>query len=257
LSCAISPQIGFVSVSAWISSLVFVDPALAWGAAVAAFSKADAATYRAGSTIERPPSRFDHPSRKTHTMAKDFGPYVIPDDHAALVGRVADLWAQFEFQIDLGIWRLANTHQQLAACITAQLQSIHPRLKAFGALVAVSGGSEESIKDVSRFQGSISGLAERRNRAIHDPRYRQNSTGDIHRLEITAKPHVQFGFVHEPQSELRAFIETIHGKTREFMALRDRIVAEIDALPSESQPLLHKIKFSQKSTSNQPSGSPK
>ncbi len=174
-------------------------------------------------------------------MAKITGPYTIPDDHISLVGRIAGNWAHLEFEIDFGIWHLANTHQQLAACITSQLMSIHPRLKAFIALVEVRAGSAASVKALKSFQGSIADLVELRNRTVHDPRFKQKDTNEIHRLEITAKPRVQFGFLPEPKKELEQTLERIRAKVIEFKELRDRAIAEIDALPEASRPTLLQI----------------
>lgn len=174
-------------------------------------------------------------------MAKLSGPDAIPVEHLALIGKVADAWSQLEFQIDVAIWHLAATEQQLSACITSQFMSIHPRLKALTALVTVRGGSEQSISDIQSFSGRVSGLAEKRNRCVHDPRYRDRTTGGITRLEITAKPKVQFGFLPEPKSELQEFIDRIYEKMEEFGHLRTRILNEIDALPPESRPQFLRI----------------
>lgn len=188
-------------------------------------------------------------------MAKFSGEYAIPDEHVVLIGRISDAWAQFEFQIDRGIWHLADTEQQLAACITAQFQSVHPRLKAFAALIAVRNGSDESVKKAKKFYGEISGLIETRNRSVHDPRYVDRSTDEIHRLEITAKPRVTFEFTPEPKNELEATIEKIYEKLDEFMKLRDETLREIDELPEESLPTLVQIIPVHKAPPNQPNES--
>ena len=175
-------------------------------------------------------------------MAKLSGPYTIPDERVALIGRVADVWANLEFHIDCGIWALSGTHQQLAACITSQFTSVHPRLRAFATLTEVRGATPISIGKITSFIGALSGLVERRNRAVHDPRFKQKSTGEIVRLEITARPRdVQFGFLPEDKSELETVIAQISEKVREFMALRDSVIAEIEALPPERRPPLKKI----------------
>ncbi len=174
-------------------------------------------------------------------MAKISSPYAVPDKHVALMGRVADTWAQLEFQIDQGIWYLAGPEQQLIACITAQLISVHPRLRAFTALVAIRGGSEQSVRDLNTFTGNVSGLSDQRNRTVHDPRFVDKATGEVHRLEITARPKVQFGFLPEPASQLEERITRISERVFEFIELRDRIISEIDGLPPESQPILQRI----------------
>jgi hypothetical protein len=81
------------------------------------------------------------------------------------------------------------------ACITAQLISVHPRMRAFTALVELHNGGAQAVKDLKAFTGSIGGLVEKRNRCVHDPRMSDMATGAVHRLEITAKPAVQFDFI--------------------------------------------------------------
>ncbi len=174
-------------------------------------------------------------------MAKISGPYTIPDEHTALIGRVAEAWAQLEFHIDYGIWHLANTHQQLAACITAQFQAVHPRLRAFIALVQIRNGSQATVDKLNSFQGNVSGLVEKRNRCVHDPRFKNKRTGEISRLQITAKPKVEFDFLPEPANQLQATIDQIYERTTEFIRLRNKAIREIDALPLESQPTLTEI----------------
>jgi len=165
-------------------------------------------------------------------MAKIAGPYTMPDDHAALIGRIAESWGQLEFQIDLGIWALSAAPQQFAACITSQFMSAHPRINAFIALAELNGASEKSIDEVKAFNTKrIAGLTERRNRAIHDPRMKDKATGEMHRLEITAKPHARFGFVPETKESLVEIHTKIHTAVSDFSVLRDRIIAAIAALP--------------------------
>ena len=186
-------------------------------------------------------------------MAKIHGSESIPESHAALMGRLADAWAQFEFAIDQGIWELVNIEQQLTACVTSQFISIHPRMKAFIALVEVQGGTQKAVANLKKFYGNVSGLSETRNRRIHDPRYRDRTTGQIHRLEITAKPAVQFGFLPEPESEPEAIINEIYERGDEFIELRNSVISEIYALPPESQPSLLRIIALPKSPQDPPS----
>lgn len=160
-------------------------------------------------------------------MAKIGGPDVLPHNHAALIGRFADAWAQLEYRIDEGIWHLANAEQQLAACITSQFVSIHPRMKAFIALAMVRGAASRTIGDLNRFYSSLNCLAETRNRRIHDPRFRDEATGTVHRLEIKAKPKVEFDFIPEPKDDFAELISSVWEKITEFTKLRDTAVNEV------------------------------
>jgi hypothetical protein len=163
---------------------------------------------------------------------------IIPDTRLAAIGHVANMMANLDLQIDIGIWTLIGAPQQLSACVTAQLFSAIPRMKAFTGLAEILGASGDSIKRLKTISGQISGLAEDRNRMVHDPRMIKKSTGAVERLQITAKPNVHFGFIPENDEEVNNKGNEIGNKVREFMALRDAIIAEIEALPPESRPQL-------------------
>ena len=45
----------------------------------------------------------------------------IPDEHYCALGKVADAWADLEFDIDQLLWKLMRTEQALGACVTAQM----------------------------------------------------------------------------------------------------------------------------------------
>jgi hypothetical protein len=159
---------------------------------------------------------------------------LIPDAHLAAVGNISSMMAQLEFQIDLGIWRIVGAPQQLTACLTAQMISPIPRLKAFIGLVEVMGGAQESIDKLNKFMADIGGLIEKRNRQVHDPRMVKKGTETVARLQITAKPKVHFGFIDEDLGEIQRTSELIKAKVWEFMALRTGILNELTALHEKS-----------------------
>jgi hypothetical protein len=169
------------------------------------------------------------------------GPFAMPEDYAAVIGRIAEGWAQLEFQIDRGIWTLLRTQHQLAACVTAQLISVHIRMRAFIALVELHGGSEATLACLRSFSGKVSALQEKRNRAVHDPRAVDKASGIVNRLEMTAKPKITFGFEPEPIEILRDLHADIYKAVTDFSKLRDAAIAEVEALPAETRPQLLSI----------------
>jgi hypothetical protein len=157
-------------------------------------------------------------------------PLKIPPEHLAAIGNIANCMAQLEFQIDLGIWKLVAAPQQLVACLTAQMISPVPRLKAFIGLCEVIGASAESLAALNKFAGDIGGLIDRRNRLIHDPRMVNKRTTSVVRLQITAKPKVHFGFIDETVAEIDKTFVQLAEKVREFVTLRDKVLAELSTL---------------------------
>jgi hypothetical protein len=154
---------------------------------------------------------------------------------------VANTAANIEFQIDRGIWDLVGTRQQLAACITAQLISPHPRLKAFTALAEILGASAARIAELNALAGTLGGLYEKRNRIVHDPRMVRMSDGAVQRLQVTAKPKVHFGFIEETADEVIKIADDLTTKGNEFIKLRDIVIEEITALHKESSVRLKEI----------------
>jgi hypothetical protein len=171
-------------------------------------------------------------------MAKIAGPFVMPDANAAMIGRIADAWAQLEFQVDRGIWTLLRAPQQFAACLTSQMLSIHPRMKAFIALVEIQGASAKTIRALNKIYGEMGALSEARNRAVHDPRLVDYDSKEVYRLDVTARPKPHFGFIPENLENRRAFHDQIYEATTRFSNLRDAAIAEIEALPLASRPPL-------------------
>jgi hypothetical protein len=173
------------------------------------------------------------------------------DSQFAAVGRLVDKWAQLEFAIDQAIWQLANVEQMLGACITAQLIGVNGRLQALRSLLQARGASEPTIKKVGTFAGSLSTLQNDRHRAAHDPRMVHTATGNLERLQITAKNQVVFGFQPEDVDSLSATTAQIAAKVVEFGELFTAITAELNALPDTAQPTLRKIVPVKKDASDQ------
>src|SRR3954467_10829696 len=68
-------------------------------------------------------------------MVSDPPPYDESfNEHMIALGRVAAMWADFEFLINESIWELANVERQVGACITAQLIGPAPRFRTLIAL---------------------------------------------------------------------------------------------------------------------------
>src|SRR5260370_35378382 len=103
-------------------------------------------------------------NNKTHFEPEDEPPpddqYIpIPDAHYAAMGKVADAWADLEFEVDRLIWHLLGTNQALGACVTSQMISIHPRLQALRALAELCEISKPVMERLGTFVGKSDGFA--------------------------------------------------------------------------------------------------
>jgi hypothetical protein len=91
-----------------------------------------------------------------------------PQTHLELVGRISASWAVLELNFEGQIGVLVGGDLTALMCVTSQFSSYYPKLKAVIALCKYRGLSRERVKDLEKFLGSLSELAERRNRVIHD-----------------------------------------------------------------------------------------
>jgi hypothetical protein len=80
----------------------------------------------------------------------------IPGAHYAAIGRVTDAWADLEFEIDRAMWELMGAHQTFGACVTSQIISMQPKLRALRALLHLW-----SADDLATQVGSFAGLCPR------------------------------------------------------------------------------------------------
>ncbi len=90
-------------------------------------------------------------------------------NHLEYVGIIASAWATLEMDVDSTSCVLAGIPHEVGACFTANLGSIHLKLRTLRALVELRGGSKKLLTSITAYQGKISGTAEKRNRAVHDP----------------------------------------------------------------------------------------
>jgi hypothetical protein len=108
----------------------------------------------------------------------------IPDAHYAAIGQVTDAWADLEFEVDRVIWDLMGVQQPFGACVTSQIISIHPKLKALRALLHL-WEADELANEIGSFAGSMYELADLRNRTVHDKRFTTHPNREVVRFEVT------------------------------------------------------------------------
>lgn len=98
-------------------------------------------------------------------------PFLTPRkaNHLEYVGIISSAWATLEFDIDSTTWRLGGIKPEIGACLSANLGSIHLKLRSLYALLELNNASKETLKKFRYFQNRISGTADKRNRVIHHP----------------------------------------------------------------------------------------
>jgi hypothetical protein len=103
--------------------------------------------------------------------------------HHAAIGSVASSWAIFELLIDAKALELADIEVTAGLCFTAQISGSARKLDAYIAIARLRGAGSFA-GELDAFAKDTTGLAERRNRIVHDP---WQIFGAPFRTEITAR----------------------------------------------------------------------
>ena len=138
--------------------------------------------------------------------------------------------------IDLIVWDVAGIPHQFGACITAQMGSVHPKLRALGALLVLHKANPALIKKVDSFQSNLHDLGELRARTVHDPRLTDHM-GNVVRWQTTASSKsVVFGAQPETIEELTKLRKRIARNIARFEAIKQEIRDDVLA-SDKKQPL--------------------
>lgn len=148
----------------------------------------------------------------------DHHPYLPPEisaEHFAAIGRVAEQWSRFERWIDVGCWSAAQVDAETGVCLTSQIAGHGRKLDAFIALVRLKGASGASIAKLNKIAADAAGLAEQRNRLVHDPWVDVGGFGIPHRIEASARRTAVYRHVAVLTEDVQAVekrIETLLGR---------------------------------------------
>jgi hypothetical protein len=146
-------------------------------------------------------------------------------EHFAAIGMVASQWAYFELSIDIKTLELAMIPEEVGLCITTQVVGSGRKLDAYIAL-ARQLGSKNKNSDLDNFYKDNVGLAERRNRVIHDP-WLIDQERQPKRLEATARKKLRYIVVTSPTSEIERLAFEIMDHAARFGELHEAITAEL------------------------------
>jgi hypothetical protein len=155
--------------------------------------------------------------------------------HFAVIGRIAALWSYLESVIDRWLWTFAEIQPEIGVCFTAQMIGPRPRIDAFIALVRQLGAAKSWNDILEKFAKDAQGLAEQRNRAIHDV-WQMDDPTCPQRLEATAKRAARLLKVHVPTKELIALADKIDALRARFDDdIANKSFNELHASPDKSE----------------------
>jgi hypothetical protein len=150
------------------------------------------------------------------------------DEHVKAIGRVAVIWAQFEFFVNETIWELADLERKIGACITAQMIGPAPRFKAMAALMHQRAVGKDLIDEMNVLSGRAQQQSDKRNRIVHDP-WSISGEGVVQRLLVKADRKLEFEFITDTPDELnKTYVEIIR-LIQDFEGFRARMLAALPA----------------------------
>jgi hypothetical protein len=155
----------------------------------------------------------------------------LASNHYAALGVVASNWAIFETTIDIWNLKLADIPAQFGTCFTAQIAGSGRKLDAFISIVKLLGIKKPSADTLEKFAKKAGYLAERRNRAIHDP-WDLSDPNNPKRLESTARKKLKLQDVLVSTDEILNLAGDIATLRNEF----DAIASEVMSGPREPSP---------------------
>jgi len=156
------------------------------------------------------------------------------EKHFAAIGRVATQWAYFEAVIDSWLKTFAELDWSVSVCFTAQMIGPRPRLDAFISLVRLRLADAKKLGKwpgkLEAFAQDVTGLAEQRNRAVHDL-WVMDDPFRPQRMEATARRTVRLGYIHVSTDEMNALAVSISHLRIRFDYLAGEIFNVLHASP--------------------------
>src|SRR5262245_49795918 len=156
---------------------------------------------------------------------------LLPEDDPtyALIGRVAAEWARLEHKLDVMIWKMANIPSAIGSCITGQMIGHRPRFNTLGALGAILGLSDRLLGDLEQLANSTSGLADERNRIVHDAWFIDTGTGHIAQFRSVLPRRKTSGFVDIDDAVVRTLLSKITKRCDDITTMSNRIMDVLQA----------------------------
>jgi hypothetical protein len=162
--------------------------------------------------------------------SKPTGELVWPDDtsdvteaHLAAVGRVASEWASLEATIDTCSHHLADIPVKVGICFTSQVAGTARKIDAYIALAKLQGASK-TLSALNEFAKDTHGLAEQRNRILHDPWI---GATNPHRLEATAKKTLRLEFIPTSTDTVLALANKIILHEKRIIEIAEKVTLEV------------------------------
>ena len=150
-------------------------------------------------------------------------------DQLAAIGKVVVKWSMFELMLDMAIQDLAGLPSNTGSCLTSQISGHGRKLDAVLALIGLRKIPDEkrAMSQMRKVADRARGLAEQRNRIVHDPWF-GNMAGGIGRYQITARKALVFEMKTGTQEELETIAANIQTLTSDFARALHNLTPDVD-----------------------------
>lgn len=146
--------------------------------------------------------------------------------HFSAVGAVATGWAGFEVILDSCTLELGRIPRRAGSCLTAQISGWGKKFDAYMAIARLRG-ADVLMKECDALLKESASLAERRNRAVHDPWWKYDKPGSMMRFEITARRKLKEQYVEVSEAQLFKLSDEIAAHAHKFHELHEKILAAV------------------------------
>jgi hypothetical protein len=151
--------------------------------------------------------------------------------HLTVLGFIVAEWSIFEAQIDERAVELAQISSPAVLCFTSQVAGPGRKLDAYIALARLRGASN-MMKALHQLAKDAMGVAERRNRVVHDPWLLLGQGGPF-RVETTARRKLRNEYIPVSAAEMAKLSEDVLALIERFIDLDRQVRAAVETSPDK------------------------
>ena len=148
----------------------------------------------------------------------------LPDEHScyALIGLITSECARIEHFLDAAIFEMLGLQSEarLGTCVTGQMVGMFPRYMALHQLAIEKGIPAPLQSEIKKLTEASSGVATRRNRAVHDAWMEEMHSKEPHQFRTKNKKDTAYGPQPSPIEKLQDDLAFVRNHLERVMRLR-------------------------------------
>ena len=157
-------------------------------------------------------------------------------EYAKCIADVVNNWAWVELEIHTILFKLADLHPGIGACLTAQIYTFPAKMAAVVALLRYRQAPERLIKTANKFSGDSRAALEIRNRFAHDVWLNDNQDPSMMgKLVITAAKTLRYEIESVTLDQAQVDLKKVEKARRAATDLKVQILKILSSLPEPSR----------------------